>query len=237
MRKLLFTAVLLIVLLALPVCAHAWEWTIDDAGTLEISGNGAVDDFGAASETPWYGKHVRQVIVHEGITKIGSYAFRNSTKLAAVTLPDSLEILGVSAVEGCSSLETVTFGIGLRKVEEYAFQDCSSLTGVYITDVEFYYKETNAEITVDESTWTGDSITATVTSDQFIGNAAVMVAAYDENDKMIGCAVERADISAGTQEIPVSLGLSDGADYVKGFLWEGYGYLMPWSASYSSKAE
>lgn len=136
MRKILFTAVLLLVLLTLPVCARAWEWTLDDAGALEISGTGAVEDFSSASDAPWYGQIVRQVVIHEGITEIGSYAFRSCTKLTSVTLPDSLEAIGVSAFEGCSALKTITVGTGLRSVEEYAFQDCTALTGVYITDAD-----------------------------------------------------------------------------------------------------
>ena len=135
MRRLFITTCLLFILLALPVCAHAWEWSIDEAGTLEISGSGPVEDFGSASEAPWYGKTVKQVIVHEGITEIGSYAFRNCTRMTAATLPDSLKSLGVSAFEGCSALKTLTIGTGLQTIEEYAFQDCTALTGVYITDV------------------------------------------------------------------------------------------------------
>ena len=135
MRKLLFTAVLLLLLMALPVCAHAWEWDLDSAGTLKITGSGAVENFESASATPWSGKVIKNVVVSEGITSLGNYAFRNYTKLTSVTLPDSLVTLGVSAFEGCSALKTVTFGTGLRTVKEYAFQDCTALTGVYIRDL------------------------------------------------------------------------------------------------------
>ena len=135
MRKLLLTVILIMFLMALPVCAHAWEWTLDSDGTLEISGSGAVEDFDAASATPWYGKTVKQVIVHEGITALGRNAFRNCNRMCTATLPNSLEKLGVSTFEGCSALKTVTFGTGLRTMEAYAFQDCTALTGVYITDI------------------------------------------------------------------------------------------------------
>ena len=135
MRKLLLSAILIVILMAFPVCAHAWEWSLDSKGTLEISGSGAVEDFDAASATPWYGKTVKQVIVHEGITALGRNAFRNCNRMSAATLPNSLEKLGVSCFEGCSALKTVTFGTGLRTIEAYAFQDCTAMTGVYITDI------------------------------------------------------------------------------------------------------
>lgn len=140
MRKLLCMAVLLLILMALPVCAHAWDWSIDSAGTLNITGTGAVEDFESAAAAPWSGKVIKNVVVSEGITGLGSYAFRGCTKLTSVTLPDSLTTLGVSAFEGCTALKTVTVGSGLRTVAQYAFLDCSALTGVYITDVDAWCK-------------------------------------------------------------------------------------------------
>ena len=136
MRKLICMATLLIILMVLPVCAHGWEWTLDEMGTLEITGSGPVEDFGSAANTPWHGKTVNQVVVHEGITELGDYAFRSCTKITDVTLPHSLVRVGVSAFEGCSKLKTVTFGTGLRTVEQYAFLDCTALTGVYISNVD-----------------------------------------------------------------------------------------------------
>ena len=135
MRKFLFFLFCICLLLSLPLCAHAWEWDLDSAGTLTISGTGAVADFDFASATPWYGKTIKTVVVQEGITELGSYAFRNCTKLTSVTLPNSLQVLGVSAFEGCTALKTVTIGTGLRSVGGYAFLDCTKLSGVYITDV------------------------------------------------------------------------------------------------------
>ena len=136
MKRVFYMLLMLLLFMALPVCAHAWEWSLDDAGVLKITGTGPVEDFSSAADTPWYGKAVRQVVIHEGITELGSYAFRNCNKLTAVTLPDSLTTLGVSAFEGCSSLKTLSVGTGLRTVKQYAFLDCSALTGVYITDVD-----------------------------------------------------------------------------------------------------
>ena len=136
MRKFICMAALVIILMALPVCAHGLEWTLDEMGTLELTGSGPVEDFGSAAETPWYGRTINQVIIHEGITELGDYAFRSCTKITAVILPNSLVRVGVSAFEGCSKLKTVTFGTGLRTVEQYAFLDCSALEGVYITDVD-----------------------------------------------------------------------------------------------------
>ena len=41
------------------------------------------------------------------VTEIGEKAFFEKTSLAAVTLPNSIEVIGVSAFEGCTSLATM----------------------------------------------------------------------------------------------------------------------------------
>jgi len=49
------------------------------------------------------------VIIPEGVTGIGSYAFNTSTELTSLTLPSGLMSVGVGVVSGCSSLQTIYF--------------------------------------------------------------------------------------------------------------------------------
>ena len=56
-------------------CGKNVTWTLDDAGTLSISGSGAMDDYTSASLTPWYGEDIWAVGVAEGVTHVGRYAF------------------------------------------------------------------------------------------------------------------------------------------------------------------
>ncbi|MED9970071.1 MAG: leucine-rich repeat domain-containing protein [Ruminococcus sp.] len=81
-------------------------WTLDDDGTLTISGNGAIADFGSNSTLPW-GKGIKSVVIEEGITSIGSYAFYNCTGLTNVTIPGSVTSIGKSAFSGCTGLTGV----------------------------------------------------------------------------------------------------------------------------------
>ena len=74
-------------------CGKNVTWTLDDAGTLSISGSGAMDDYTSASLTPWYGEDIWAVTVEEGVTHVGSYAF-SGLFLDNVLLPESLKSIG-----------------------------------------------------------------------------------------------------------------------------------------------
>lgn len=74
------------------------------------------------------GEGVTQVTVPKGITKIGTYAFRDCTKLTKVTLPSTLKEIGSSAFSGCSKLTSVSIASG--KVGKNAFKNCKKLSSV-----------------------------------------------------------------------------------------------------------
>ncbi len=62
---------------------------------------------------------------------ISAGAFKDSEKLETVTIPDGYKVVGDSAFEGCTALETVTFeGASLEKINYLAFSGCTSLTTV-----------------------------------------------------------------------------------------------------------
>ena len=50
-----------------------------------------------------------KVIIEEGITSIGSYAFRNCTSLTSVSLPSSLTSVGYSSFQGCTNLNSMDY--------------------------------------------------------------------------------------------------------------------------------
>ena len=75
----------------------------------------------------------------EGLTSIGSSAFRDCTSLTQVTLPAGLTSIRTYAFSGCTSLTQITLPAGLTSIGEYAFSGCTSLTqvtlpaGLYMT--------------------------------------------------------------------------------------------------------
>ena len=86
------------------------NWTISD-GVLTVSGNGAIRDYTVWSDpTPWFEDRLeyKAIVVEEGVTAIGDYAFAYSSALTSVTLPDSLTYIGDGAFEYCSNLKSIT---------------------------------------------------------------------------------------------------------------------------------
>ena len=90
------------------------EWAFDaTTGALTISGTGAMKDYSTEDSTraPWYAyrDEIKSVSLPDGLTKIGSYAFRDCAKLTAVTIPSSVTFIGASAFENCGKLAEVVF--------------------------------------------------------------------------------------------------------------------------------
>jgi len=58
-------------------CGENLTWTLDNEGTLSISGTGAMYDYRLSSELPWYShlKHIKVVEIENGVTSIGDNAF------------------------------------------------------------------------------------------------------------------------------------------------------------------
>ena len=69
-----------------------------DTNTLTISGTGEMMSFGSSSREAWFGadceNFIQNVIVEEGVTRIGNYAFKGCTNLQTITMPNSLTQIG-----------------------------------------------------------------------------------------------------------------------------------------------
>ncbi len=61
-------------------CGENLTWVIDGNYTLIISGTGDMDNYTEKTEAPWtdYGSWITGIVIEEGVTSIGDYAFYNS---------------------------------------------------------------------------------------------------------------------------------------------------------------
>ena len=101
-------------------------------------GDGNVETFETAStevNTHTYSDGIEyHLIVINGLTSIGDWAFSGCSGLTSVTIPDSVTSIGMFAFHSCSGLTSVTIGNGVTSIGDEAFENCSGLTSVTIPD-------------------------------------------------------------------------------------------------------
>ena len=74
------------------------------------------------------------VVIPDGVTKIGNYAFFRGSSPTSIVIPDSVTSIGFSAFLNCSKLTNVVIPDSMIIIENNAFERCSSLTNVAIPD-------------------------------------------------------------------------------------------------------
>ena len=104
-------------------------WTLYKSGLLTFTGTGAMRDYTSQRDTPWgrSGNAIQAVIVQEGVTHIGAYAFFYYTNCRSVSLPSSLVSIGESAFAMNYGLTQLDLPEGLRKLGDMAFMSCRAL--------------------------------------------------------------------------------------------------------------
>ena len=113
-------------------CGYDLTWNLTGK-VLTISGTGAMFDY-YSDTTPWYSyrSSITTVIIKDGATSIGVYAFYGCTGLTSVTIPNSVTSIGDCAFYWCTGLTSVTIPNSVTSIGSSAFYGCSSLTSVTI---------------------------------------------------------------------------------------------------------
>jgi len=105
-------------------------WKINN-NTLTISGNGAMPDYLYA---PWYPYRasIINVVMENGITYLGDYAFEKCESLISIIIPNSVTSMGQYAFSQCYSLPSITIPGSISVISAAAFYKCTGLTSVTI---------------------------------------------------------------------------------------------------------
>ena len=117
-------------------------WSLEN-GTLTISGTGKMADYDDTDKQPWANQRssINKVVIGDGVTSIGQYAFALCKSLSEITIPAKVERIGEYAFYNCydhtnhsGGLTTVTFAENscLTTIEEYAFYRCMYLEKIEI---------------------------------------------------------------------------------------------------------
>lgn len=115
-------------------CGDDLTWTLDSDGVLTVSGSGEMWDYSMSSRIPWYRGNISSIVIENGVTNIGDYAFWNCRALTSVTIPDSVTSVGNSAFQNCTSLSSITIPAGVTSIGDSAFEGCENLTGITLSD-------------------------------------------------------------------------------------------------------
>ena len=99
-------------------------------GTLTISGNGAMNDFGNSYGTyaPWYNdrRSITNVVIEEGVTSIGTYAFYwcEFSDFSVISIPKSLKSINESAFYWGLDCEKLELPVTIESIGSKAFYGC-----------------------------------------------------------------------------------------------------------------
>lgn len=86
-------------------------WTLYKDGTLVIEGTGEIKDCTSSSGVTGESTAktaCKKLVIKEGVTGIGKYAFNGYGSLESAELPDSLKAIGDSAFQACAALTEIT---------------------------------------------------------------------------------------------------------------------------------
>lgn len=145
-------------------CGDKLVWTLDSDGTLVISGTGAMYDYEHdvdyvgntvynSCSSPFYNeKNIKRVVIEDGVTSVGAYAFYWCYNLVSVELPDSLNRIGSFAFLSCGKLETVKMSNNIESVGSRAFLSCKNLNYNKYHTAKYLGTEANPYLVLVETT-------------------------------------------------------------------------------------
>ena len=108
--------------LAEGTCGDNLTWTLSEEGVLTISGEGEMAEY-SATGYPWYSqrKNIKKVIIEDGVTSIGSYAFFQYTDMVSAEIGNDVTSIGEFAFRTCRNLLGVQFGNSVATIGERVF--------------------------------------------------------------------------------------------------------------------
>jgi putative transposon-encoded protein len=114
-------------------CGEDLTWTLDEDGTLTISGTGEMNPYPSLSPFS-LNEDIKKVVIESGVTSIGRGAFNDCPNLTEITIPDSVTSIGAYAFQFCPKLKEIVIPDKVKSIEQGTFSDCESLSSVVLPD-------------------------------------------------------------------------------------------------------
>ncbi|WP_304596784.1 leucine-rich repeat protein [Adlercreutzia caecimuris] len=118
-------------------------WEYWDNASLVIKGEGSMGDFADKTSQPWnkYLRSMEEVIIEEGVTTIGNYAFADADYLGqavegegALQLPSTLVSIGKNAFYDCDGMTEIIVPDSVAEIGEWAFAVCDRLKSCHLPE-------------------------------------------------------------------------------------------------------
>ena len=139
-------------------------WVLTSDSVLTISGSGEMENY-LPTPVPWssYRTDIRSVVIEDGVTTIGNFAFHGCSSLASVIIGNSVTTIGNWAFEGSdltsiiipnsvttignsafanTNLTSVTVSSSVTTIGAFAFSNCS-LMSINVDDNNLYFTSEN----------------------------------------------------------------------------------------------
>lgn len=191
-------------------------WIFDDStGVLTISGSGAMANYSGSNNQPWasYKDNIKKVVINDGVTTIGHYAFSQYSSLTEVIIPRSVSAIGNNAFYSCTGLKNVEYwGITQPTASSNAFSGTylfvikvpdgynSSIIGGVMANKSLGEIDSNAtyDINVSASPAEGGAVTG---AGKYHAGKAAITAAANPGYRFVGWKENGAQISTDSTHI------------------------------------
>ena len=123
------------------------KWTYDKStGTLTFKGSGDMNNISngnGGERAPWYNADYRDsitnIVIEEGITSVGSWAFISLVNVTTVTIPSTVTVIQPHAFQNCQGIKYMNLPNGLTNIGIDAFFFMDSCKGFYIDNPKTGY--------------------------------------------------------------------------------------------------
>lgn len=116
-------------------CGEAVNWSLDaESGVISITGCGPMTNYRPDRKAPWHGyrEQIREIVIGEGVTTLGEYAFVKCPNLIKVQFSSTVDTVRFHGLTECNALTELRFPEGVRVLESRSVAKCMGLRKLYI---------------------------------------------------------------------------------------------------------